>query len=83
MIDQFLVSPDDNEIESTKQQVMDLTHHMIQRFKDLIKQERHGDALAIADEYFEWLDPDQMDDEQIVYVNYDEIRVVYQQACDE
>jgi len=70
MIDQFLVSPDDNEIESTKQQVMDLTHHMIQRFKDLIKQERHGDALAIADEYFEWIADIQS--QTVIHINYDD-----------
>lgn len=61
----------------------DIYEYMCDRFKQLIAEDRHEDALAIADEYFEWLDPDQMDDEQIVYVNYDEIRVVYQQACDE
>lgn len=61
----------------------DIYEYMCDRFKQLITEDRHEDALAIADEYFEWLDPDQMDDEQIVYVNYDEIRVVYQQACDE
>ena len=61
----------------------DIYEYMCDRFKQLIAEDRHEDDLAIADEYFEWLDPDQMDDEQIVYVNYDEIRVVYQQACDE
>lgn len=61
----------------------DIYEYMCDRFKQLITEDRHEDALAIADEYFEWLDPDQMDDEQTVYVNYDEIRVVYQQACDE
>ena len=61
----------------------DIYEYMCDRFKQLIAEDRYEDALAIADEYFEWLDPDQMDDEQIVYVNYDEIRVVYQQACDE
>lgn len=70
MIDQFLVSPDDNEIESTKQQVMDLTQHMTDRFKHLINQQRHGDALAIADEYFEWLAD--MNSQTVIHINYDD-----------
>ena len=70
MIDQFLVSPDDNEIESTKQQVMDLTKQMTDRFKDLIKQQRHGDALAIADEYFEWIAD--MNSQTVIHINYDD-----------
>lgn len=70
MIDQFLVSPDDNEIESTKQQVMDLTDRMTKRFKYLISQQRHGDALAIADEYFEWIAD--MQSQTVIHINYDD-----------
>lgn len=70
MIDQFLVSPDDNEIQSTKQQVMDLTKYMSDRFKDLINQQRHGDALAIADEYFEWLAD--MNSQTVIHINYND-----------
>jgi len=70
MIDQFLVSPDDNEIESTKQQVKDLTQYMIDRFKDLITQQRHDDALAIADEYFEWFKD--LNSQTVIHINYDD-----------
>jgi hypothetical protein len=70
MIDQFLVSPDDNEIESTKQQVENLTQYMSDRFKDLIIQQRHDDALAIADEYFEWFTD--LNSQTVIHTDYDD-----------
>ena len=70
MIDQFLVHPDDNEIESTKQQVIDLTNYMTDQFKNLINQQRNLDALAIADEYFEWFA--NINSQTVIHINYDD-----------
>lgn len=47
------------------------------RFKDLIAEDRHEDALALADEFFEWLDPDQLEDEQTIYFNENELLNFY------
>lgn len=50
-----------------------------ERFKELMAEERHEDALAIADEFFEWLDPDQMEQEETLYFNEEELQEVYQE----
>lgn len=70
MIDQFLISPDDNEVESTKQQVKDLTHYMSERFRYLINNSQTDDALAIADEYFEWFTD--LNSQTVIHINYDD-----------
>jgi hypothetical protein len=44
------------------------------RFQELLANDDHASALAIADEFFEWLDPEQMDDEETLYTDYDELR---------
>jgi len=44
------------------------------RFKELLANDDHASALALADEFFEWLDPEQMDDEETLYTDYDELR---------
>ena len=44
------------------------------RFQELIAVDDHDSALALADEYFEWLDPEQLEDEQIFY--YDERELI-------
>ena len=49
------------------------------RFKELIAEDRHEDALALADEFFEWLDPEQLEDEETMYFNEDELLELYAQ----
>lgn len=44
------------------------------RFKELLAADDHDSALALADEFFEWLDPEQMDEEETLYSDYDELR---------
>jgi len=44
-----------------------------ERFQELIKEDRNDDALAFADEYYEWLDPDQLDNEATLYFDVDEL----------
>ena len=31
-------------------------------------------ALCLADEFFEWMDPDQLDNEQTLFTNEDELK---------
>ena len=40
------------------------------RFKQLMAEDRIDDALALADEFFEWLDPEQLHTEETLF--YDE-----------
>ena len=53
------------------------------RFKKLIAEDRHEDALAIADEFFEWLDPNQMEQEETLYYNEEDLLELYSKLiCD-
>jgi len=47
------------------------------RFKELLAADDHDSALAIADEFFEWLDPDQMDEEETLYYDERELLELY------
>jgi hypothetical protein len=48
------------------------------RFKKLIAEDRVDDALAFADEFFEWLDPEQLDNEVTLFYDADELEQLYQ-----
>jgi hypothetical protein len=48
------------------------------RFKQLIAEDRVDDALAFADEFFEWLDPEQLDNEVTLFYDADELGQLYQ-----
>ena len=43
------------------------------RFQELLAADDHDSALALADEFFEWLDPEQMDDEETLYCDEKEL----------
>ena len=51
-----------------------------ERFKELLAEDRHEDALAVADEFFEWLDPEQLEQEQTLYYNEEELLELYAQV---
>lgn len=50
---------------------------IIDRFRQLMSEERINDAMALADEWFEWLHPDMADKEQTVYSHESELRRAY------
>ena len=61
-------------IERLSAQRDDIYDWCCERFKELLANDDHDSALALADEFFEWLDPEQMDDEETLYTDYDELR---------
>ena len=44
------------------------------RFKQLMSEDRLDDALALADEFFEWLDPEQLHSEQTLFYNEEQLQ---------
>jgi hypothetical protein len=48
------------------------------RFKQLIAEDRVDDALGFADEYFEWLDPEQLDNEVTLFYDEHELGEFFQ-----
>ena len=54
-----------------------------ERFKELMASEDHESALALADEFFEWLDPEQLDEEETLYYNEEELQSLYEQLCNQ
>lgn len=57
----------------------DIYEWVVSRFKTLMAEERVDDALCFADEYFEWLDPNQLDDEETLFYDANELKALYQE----
>ena len=55
----------------------DIYEWVVSRFKFLMAEERVEDALCFADEFFEWLDPNQLDEEETLFFNIDELKAHY------
>ena len=50
---------------------------MIDRFKDLLSTNDMDSALALADEFFEWMNPEMLEDEPTIFFHEDELRRRY------
>ena len=50
---------------------------VVERFRDLIAETRTDDAICFADEWFEWLDPNNYINEQTHFYNSDELVALY------
>lgn len=69
------MNPLKKEQESICLQVDMVMKNRLRRFKYLLKKGRHDDAMAIADEFFEWMHlGDQDDHEEIQYFKLDELQ---------
>jgi len=53
------------------------------RFQELLAADDHDSALAIADEFFEWLDPEQLETEETLYYDERELLELYTQRIAE
>ena len=51
--------------------------YVIDRFKDLISNNDINDALCLADEFFEWMNPEMLENEPTIFFHSDELRRRY------
>jgi len=55
----------------------DLCEWAVERFRELIAEDRTDDAICFADEWFEWLDPENYINEQTHYYDEHELQELY------
>ena len=63
---------EEKEFESVSIQSDNILQYMQDRFHDLMQQDRMDDAIAIGDEFIEWMKGD--DDEIFLYYNEHELK---------
>ena len=59
------------------QQRDDICEWVVARFRELMEEDRIDDAICFADEWFEWLDPNNYINEQTHFYNSDELVALY------
>lgn len=50
-----------------------------ERFRELIAEDRHDDAICFADEWFEWMDPNNHENEITLFYDEEELQALYDQ----
>ena len=52
---------------------------VVDRFRVQISENDINGAMALADEFFEWMDPDNLDNEQTFFINENDLRQRYEE----
>tara|TARA_Y100000356_G_C11013784_1_gene159685 strand:+ start:75 stop:302 length:228 start_codon:yes stop_codon:yes gene_type:complete len=61
----------------------DICEWAVARFRELMEENRIDDAISFADEFFEWLDPNNYINESTHFYNVDELTELYESFSDE
>jgi len=70
-----------SEQTSVSRQFDTIMKNRYRRFKYLMRNDRIDDAMAIADEFYEWLNPEiELDEDVIGYYCDDELQEMYNEA---
>ena len=52
---------------------------VVDRFRVQISENDIDGAMALADEFFEWMDPDNLDNEQTFFINENDLKQRYEE----
>jgi hypothetical protein len=75
---------DDNTIMERLSEQRDAIYEgVVDQFRVLMAKDMIDEALALADEFFEWMDPDQLENEPTVFYDERELIALYDQRRDE
>ena len=70
-----------SEQNSVSRQVDTIMKNRHRRFRYLMRNDRIDDAMAIADEFFEWLNPEiELNEDVLGYYCEDELEDIYNEA---
>ena len=56
----------------------DIYDYVVDRFRVHMNNDDIDSAMALADEFYEWMDPNQLENEQTHYYNEEELEEIYE-----
>ena len=78
----YFFTTDEETTDRISEQRDNIYDYVIDRFKDLLAKNDMDSALALADEFFEWMDPNQLEDEETIYFNENELKALYSEITE-
>ena len=78
----FYYTHDDATTERISAQRDDIYEGVVAQFRVLMAKNMIDEALALADEFFEWMDPDQLENEPTVFYNEHELQERFYELTD-
>jgi len=81
-VNNFNYTHDDATVERISAQRDDIYEGVVAQFRVLMAKDMINEALALADEFFEWMDPDQLENEPTVFYNEHELQERFYELTD-
>jgi|TARA_R100000030_G_scaffold53297_1_gene40075 hypothetical protein len=81
-VNNFYYTHDDATTERISAQRDDIYEGVVAQFRVLMAKDMIDEALALADEFFEWMDPEQLEDEPTVFYNEHELQERFYELTD-
>ena len=73
----FNYTDDSATVERLSEQRDAIYDYVVDRFRHHMANDDIDSAMALADEFYEWMDPDQLDNEPTFFVSEHDIRRLY------
>jgi len=73
----FNITDDSATVDRLSQQRDDIYDWCVERFRYFMERDEIDNAMALADEFYEWMDPDGMDKEETAFYNEEELLRLY------
>ena len=78
----FYYTHDDATTERISAQRDDIYEGVVAQFRVLMAKDMIDEALALADEFYEWMDPEQLENEPTVFYNEHELQERFYELTD-
>ena len=78
----FNYTHDDATVERISAQRDDIYEGVVAQFRVLMAKDMINEALALADEFYEWMDPEQLENEPTVFYNEHELQERFYELTD-
>jgi len=78
----YFYTTDETTTERISAQRDDIYEGVVDQFRVLMANDMMDEALALADEFFEWMDPEQLENEPTVFYNEHELQERFQEITE-
>ena len=78
----YFYTTDETTTERISAQRDDIYEGVVDQFRALMANDMMDEALALADEFFEWMDPEQLENEPTVFYNEHELQERFQEITE-
>jgi hypothetical protein len=79
----FNITDDSATVDRLSQQRDDIYDWVVERFRYFMERDEIDNAMALADEFYEWMDPDGMENEVTSFYNEEELLRLYMSLPEE